>query len=170
MTYLTESELIKPQVGLTALTHEDEIGFVEVNFSEGSLLLTDSAGSFLRVPWEKTGQGDTPKGKLAVPEGNYTLVSYRILDRSREGEVWHLSATARSIMEIEVQAGEIAKVEIDPTIHIKQGFKRGMVSMSVSGMEKAGLTIYKNGKRIPMDWKLVAGEDESVADGKINYG
>jgi len=156
--YLTETDLAKPQVGL------------KVGFAEGSLMFRDAAGNIVRVPWESTGQKGVPKGKLAVPEGEYTLTSYRIVDRSREGEVWHVSATAKSIQEVSVVAGETVKVELDKTVHVKQRFKRGSIGMTITGMSAAGLSIYKNGKRIPMGWKLVTEKDEAVIHGKINYG
>ena len=41
--------------------------------------------------------------------------------------------------------------------------------MAITG-QKAGLTIYKDGKRIPVRYRLVDGEGAEVAAGKMNYG
>ncbi len=52
---------------------------------------------------------------------------------------------------------------------MKKRIHAGRVAMSITG-QKAGLTIYKAGKRIPIRYRLVDSEGTELAAGKMNYG
>lgn len=52
---------------------------------------------------------------------------------------------------------------------MKKRLHAGRVGMAITG-QKAGLTIYREGKRIPVRYRLVDAEGSELAAGKMNYG
>lgn len=148
----------------------EDVGYVVPSFEEGVLFLTDEEGQIFRLSWEQRQGEVTPKDRRrALPSGEYRLTSYRILDRSTE-DMWHIAATAKRIVDVKIVSGETEEIEIDRSIKLGQRFGQGMIFMSVQGMKKAGLSIYKNERRIPMGWQLNDRDGKEVQSGKINYG
>lgn len=149
--------------------HSGPAGFVDVNFAEGALFLKDRYDRIYRLHWGKTQEGESADVRRAIPPGTYTLIAYRIVDRSEE-DLWHIAVTSRSISRIEVKMNETTRVEIERSIGIGGELAGGRVNLLVQGQANAGLTIYKNGARIPIDWKLVDGDGRPLQSGAIRYG
>jgi len=138
------------------------------SFERGAALLRGADGNLVRLSWEDEDARTDPERALAV--GRYTLVGYRLLARDPEHETWHVSASAVKGVELDVQPGRTNTLEIDPTIQIvarKQGEGLGV---SVQGAGGAGLSIYAEGKRIPLGFRRLDAQGRTLAEGKIQYG
>ncbi len=138
------------------------------SFDRGALLLRDEEGTVLRLSWEEEAGADADR-RRALPAGDYKLISYRILLQDGE-ETWHLSATHSKIQEVTIQPGEDLRIEVDPRIHITGRIGHGRVSIAVQGEHKAGLSIYKDGRRIPMGYRIVGADEKELASGDYRYG
>ena len=171
-TWLRERPLPLPRVVTSAPDeHPKEHGVLVLpKDREAALVLEAADGSRLRVTWERDAEGTTADRRRAVPSGTYRILGLRQVDRSEEGKVWHTSATGAQLGELEVQAGERQEVQLDRTIEIGRGLVRGrQVAMTITHPSGAGLSIYADGLRISIGYKLLAG-DEVVRKGRMNYG
>ena len=130
-----------------------------------------SDGKLTRLAWETRGE-TTPDSTRArtLPAGEYTLVGYRIVDRSRAGEVWHLSGSGLKLRKIAVPASGDLRIDIAPKLSLKQRFDGGSAGMEIRGADGAGVSIYKNGHRIPVGYRVLGDKGEELARGKMNYG
>ncbi|MBI4616944.1 MAG: hypothetical protein HY720_25250 [Planctomycetes bacterium] len=148
-------------------------GFVVPSFPEGSLFLETPDGLPLRLEWGP--EDATAKDRRrALPPATYTLTGYRVVRRTEDGHVWFVSATSRGMREFSVNAGQETRVEIDETIRFElRGHRRHGeidVQMRISGEEGAGLTIYKDGKRIPIGYALDSSDGRRLSTGEMEYG
>jgi hypothetical protein len=149
---------------------EREAAVVTPSFAEGSLLLRGSDGKVVRLAWEPREGGAMPSDRRrAVPPGEYALIGYRIVERARDGKVWHVSASAPKIATLDLRAGATT-VEIDPTIEVAQRFDGRAIGMALRGEKDAGLTVYADGKRIRMRYRVLDGEGRELASGDVRYG
>lgn len=137
------------------------------SFDAGDLYLVDETGQSFRLSW--TGQEDGDARALALPAGEYVLKTYRIV-RDRGDERWHVSATKESIQEVEVRAGENTVVEIDDSIRVSSKLAIGQAQMMIAGEHGAGLSIYRDGKRIPIEFRVVDEKGALLASGHMRYG
>jgi hypothetical protein len=128
-------------------------------------LREDEGDAVYRLAWTDA-ESERPR---AIPAGTYRVVGYRIQRVDENGTPWHLSATGNSIAKLTLTPGATGQVDIDATVHVKKRFHAGRVAMAITG-QKAGLTIYKEGKRIPVRFRLADGEGTELAAGKMNYG
>lgn len=142
-------------------------GTLTSNISRGDLFLTDAQGKSFRLSWDT--KGKAKQEPRTLPAGKYRLRTYRI-EHEEKGVSWHVSGTAHKIQEIEVLAGKDVKVEIDPRIHIGTRVSGRMAMMKISGAKGAGLTIYRSGTRIPMEYILLDADKNELAAGTMEYG
>lgn len=106
-----------------------------------------------------------------MPTGTWGLIGYRVVRRDEDGSTWHTSVTAhKPLAEVVVRSGKRTEVKIDPAVGLGVKLVGGHVQAQVQGMKGNGLSIYKDGKRIPLGFRLLAKGDEVVAEGKIEYG
>ncbi len=147
---------------------EDDVGYVTLSEGIGALLVKDADGQDWRLSWE----GDEPGAdrRRGLPPGSYDVTGYRMIDRSREGEEWHISVTGVRHWKLEVDTGETLEVEVDATVHMRSGMRGKRATMSIVGMHGAGLSIYKDGRRIPINFRVTDSEGEVLAKGPMNYG
>lgn len=136
-----------------------------------------------RLEWKSSDQHQ----RLALPPGHYTITGYRLARTDKQGKIWFLSATSHGHRKIQVGAGKVARVEIDPRIHLstsaaaQAGKLRG--SMMISGdsaggrhgnllkaPRRIGLSIYRSGKRIPIPYRILDSTDSELAAGTMKYG
>ena len=144
---------------------------ITTSFDEGSLLLRNADLKILRLAWEARGDEARNWAKArTLPAGEYTLVGYRIVDRSRAGEVWFVAASGTKLRKIEVPASGELRIDIPSTLSVKQRFDGASAGMEIRGADKAGVSIYKNGKRIPIGYRVLAPDGKELASGKMNYG
>lgn len=145
---------------------EDE-GTVTSNITDGELLLVDESGKGFRLVWSTS--GESVSQPRALPAGEYQLRNYRI-ERDHKGTSWHISATALAIQKLEVLSGENLEVTIDPRIMISSTVSASMGGMRIAGDHGAGLSIYREEKRIPVEYELVDNHGATRAKGAMNYG
>lgn len=148
------------------------MGTVTLARGEAALVLKGRAGELYRLSWERVGGQPVERDRRrALPAGEYEILSLRQVDRTRAGEVWHTSATGRQLGRLVVEDGETESIEVDATIRIGRGLRAGkQVAMTVTHPTGAGLTIYKDGRRIPVAYRLVAADGEVLRHGPMNYG
>ncbi len=147
---------------------QDEVGYVTLPEGFGAVLVKDADGLAWRLSWE--GDDAEADRRRALPPGTYSVTGYRLIDRSREDALWHISVTGIRGWKLEVDAGETEEIEVDATVHMRAGMRNGSASMSIVGMHGAGLSIYKDGRRIPISYKITDDEGEVLAKGPMNYG
>lgn len=137
-------------------------------FERGALLLRGEDGHVVRLSWEE--RGTDADRRRALPAGKYALVGYRLIRADEHGVPWHVSAGGKTIRELELAASSEQGVEIDPAILMAPNVKHEDFGVSVQGESGAGLTIYKDGKRIPLGYRRLDAHGKPLAEGKINYG
>ncbi len=138
---------------------------------EAALLLRSSEGDVHRVSWEKVKGREVPGDRRrAIPAGVYRVLGVSLVDRSRKGEVWHTSSSGRQLGEIDVDEGEELAFAPDPTISIRRGLRGERAAMGITSPAGAGLSIYKDGRRIPISYRLTTGDERAAAKGRMNYG
>lgn len=143
------------------------------SFERGAVLLRAEDGSAVRISWEDdlpSKDAASTDQRRALPAGRYTLVGYRVIARDARGKTWHVSASAVKGVTFDVQAGRANTLEIDPTIQIVERAQPDGLGVSVQGVNGAGLSIYKEGKRIPIGIRRLDAEGRTLAEGKISYG
>lgn len=121
----------------------------------------------MRLSWE---EGEDPGGPRALPEGRYTLVGYRILADDAAGKPWHVSATGASIRKIVIESGANESLDIDESIRIESRVHAGRIQVAIRGEHGAGLSIYKEGRRIPLGYRLLDAAGAELGSGSIEYG
>lgn len=135
------------------------------SFERGAVLLRASDGHLLRLTWEDGGAERTRR----LAPGKYELVGYRLLARAAD-VTWHVAATATKKKPLVLEAERVTTLEIDPTITVEERVQRDGLQVAVLGQDRAGLSIYRAGKRIPLAFRRL-GEGGAVrGEGKITYG
>ncbi len=72
-----------------------------------------------------------------------------------------------------ITEGKPLKIKIDPAVQITSRLAaNGQVQMMVAGAgsERTGATLYKNGKRIPMGYRVLGVDGKALREGSITYG
>ena len=133
--------------------------------------MRDADGQVTRLAWEARGDAPRdPSKQRTLPAGKYTLIGYRIVDRSRNGEVWHISGSGMKLRKLEVPASGEMRIEVAPKLTVKQRFDGASAGFEIRGSDGAGVTVYKNGKRIPMGYRLLGDKGDELDRGTMNYG
>jgi hypothetical protein len=170
--YLVAQPLPLPRVVDTGAAPAAGEGWVVPGFERGAVLLRAEDGKLVRLSWE--GEASTedanPERRRALAPGSYALAGYRLQLRDAQGKSWHVSASAVKGVTLDVQAGRASRLEIEPTIRISEKAQSDGLNVSVQGVKGAGLTIYKEGKRIPLAFRRLDGEGRVLGEGKIQYG
>ena len=146
-------------------------GLLTPEFSLGSLILKRADGKFFRLSWEGERDGREPR---ALPPGTYSLTGYRLIRKDPEGRRWFISATSHGIRRIEIRPGEKQKIALDDTIRIQKALipagERADVRMMIQGEHHSGLSIYRDGKRIPIAYRVTDAKGDVLAQGSMTYG
>ena len=146
-------------------------GSVVVNFEEGSLFLKNGAGEYFRLEWAKGAPADR---RRALPAGDYTLTHYRIVRRDEKGSEWFIAATSRAIRKLTVKAGEELRVELTEFIGLnfraRVAGNGAVIQSGLSGEPCAGLSIYRDCKRIDLGYKIIDPAGKELAAGMLEYG
>jgi hypothetical protein len=181
--FLKRGELDPPHAVLwSASPASDDSGFVTVSFSDGSLFLKDDNGRVFRLAWESAGEHAPPdlraiksnQRRRALPPGKYTISGYRVIRRDHEGREWFISATGPNIRRIELQPNQHHHVELSETINVNckaRAKATGVaIQMTLFGEQHSGLTIYRDGRRIPMRFVVTSASGAQLAAGSMDYG
>jgi hypothetical protein len=144
-------------------------GALVPGFERGAALLRDPGGKVWRLSWEEPEAAGADR-RRALPAGSYELVGYRLIRADQAGVAWHVSATGPNGRAIEVAAGKEARLELNPTIRIGKRLQGKRLAVEVRGEEKMGLSIYRDGRRVPIAFRLLDERGREVDSGKIEYG
>ena len=158
-------------------------------------MLRDAKKRVLRIAWEprtpkdikpKNRRKGTPVGRKlkasaavnnsrALDPGVYNVIGYRVIRHDKAGVGWFVSGTeSRGIKRITVVAGSRQKIDIDPAIAVdcvslrtKTGLR---ILMTITGHNESGLTIFRQGRRIGIEYRVLDEQGRSVAEGVMKYG
>lgn len=157
------------------------LGFIEPSFERGALMLKDAKDQVYRLSWNE-GQGQDASAakeagenlskdrRRALPAGPYRLVGYRLIKTDENDQRWDLSASHPKLRTLDIQQGEVEKVTIDETITMRHRISAKRFGLTVIGESPAGLTLYRDGKRIGIEFELVDAAGEVRQEGKLRYG
>tara|TARA_Y100000758_G_scaffold231956_2_gene168729 strand:- start:849 stop:1145 length:297 start_codon:yes stop_codon:yes gene_type:complete len=98
-----------------------------------------------------------------------------VIRHDKAGVGWFVSGTeSRGIKRITVVAGSRQKIDIDPAIAVdcvalrtKTGLR---ILMTITGHNESGLTIFRQGRRIGIEYRVLDEQGRSVAEGVMKYG
>lgn len=106
--------------------------------------------------------------KRAVPAATYRLFGYRIV----KGD-WMISTTGGR-GEVELRRGADRALDVSSTVHVnlKARRQRGQVRVQfgITNGQHMGLSIYKEGKRVPLTYTLLDDAGNELASGSMQYG
>ena len=111
----------------------------------------------------------------ALPAGKYTLTEYRIVRRDSQGRWWFIAASsANGIRQLQIQAGRRERVDVSDAIHVQCSTRLGkmgvMIGAAIQGEGRSGLSIYREGKKIPIHYTVQSALGEVLAAGPMQYG
>jgi hypothetical protein len=142
-------------------------GSVSSSFKAGVVMLENVKRESFRLSWTK---GESGKQRLrSLPAGEYRLRTFRI-EELLDGQLWHISASAPNIQRVLVREGEHLTLELESNIKMKSKLKGKAVMMGISSSNGAGLSIYRDGVRIPISYKVLDAHGKPEAKGSMNYG
>lgn len=152
-----------------------DVGFITPGFEQGALFLKNTAGSFYRLEWSaQAASGEAADRRRAVPAGEYTLTGYRVIRRDKAGTIWFISATGTNLRRVTVRPGVEQQAPVDDAIRITGGAhpERGGVAIHVmlAGIKGSGLSIYRDGRRIDIGYRLADAKQRELARGALAYG
>ena len=148
---------------------EPKTGAIRADVEDAFAIVVDEEGTPTRLSWEKSereSRDESPLRELAP--GRYRVIRYGVA-REEEDATWRISVTGRKILELEVKTGEETKLELSAHIRVGRHLAHGQVSMTIQDRNKAGLTIYKDGARIPVEY-VVEKDGRELARGQVRYG
>lgn len=148
------------------------MGYVVPSFKRGSLVAKDGHGRQYRLSWEA--DQASAERRRALPPGQYTVSNYRISRQDRAGNEWFVSASARTIMRFSVAAGKTVNVTVPDAIQMRcEATSVGAevrVQMVIQGVHHSGLSIYRDGKRVPVKYQITDANGAALAQGAMQYG
>jgi len=131
-------------------------------------------GGPIRLAWEPMDDGEVKGTKRAVAAGTYEMTGYRILRTDKQDRPWFISVTGLKETPFKVKRGKTKKLELDDSIRVTFSAKpRGeglRFRMNFQGENKGGLTMYLEGKRIPIRYRIVDRKGKEIASGAMTYG
>ena len=145
---------------------------------EGELFLRGPRHQRYRLKWKKADKDR----RRALPVGRYTITGYRIVRKDKNDVPWFVSTTSNGYRKLVVKPGEVSRIKIDPAVYLKaegtlhEGTLRAQ--MMVNGerhgglhhRHQVGLSIYRQGKRIPIAYRALDRQGKVVASGTMKYG
>lgn len=183
IAFLKTDELKPPRAVVAAPNKEAAAaGFLTASFAEGTLFLKSARGEHYRLEWpkeqRKPSAEPTPKAapdrRRALPPGEYILTGYRVVRRDAKEVEWFISATSPNLRRVALKAGEEQRVQVDETIHLTalaQPSDGGVkIQAKITGEERSGMSIYRDGKRIEIGYRLVDAQKKELGSGTMHYG
>jgi hypothetical protein len=109
-----------------------------------------------------------PKGPApGAPPGTYRVRSTRITRGN-----WIISASAGPEPVLTVK--DKAELKVDETVRFEGLAKRRggklQLGFNIKGTDGRGLSVYKDGKRVPVTYRVLAKDGAVVAEGTMAYG
>lgn len=140
---------------------------MRAGFDRSSVLLRTGEGKFVRLDWEAGGGAEK---SIVLAPGTYQIRGYRILRRGKDGADWFISGIPPKPIDVLVQSGRTLTLLSDDTIVIASKNASGNLGMEIRGLQRSGVSIYRDGKRIPISYELLDAAGKVVESGRMNYG
>ena len=103
-----------------------------------------------------------------MPVGTYRLFGYRLV-----ADDWMISTTGGQ-GEVALARGTERALELSSTIHLDLSVRRqrGQVQaqLGITNGQNMGLSIYKDGARVPLTYTMLDGGGNELASGTLEYG
>ncbi|MCI0376175.1 MAG: hypothetical protein L0215_01080 [Gemmataceae bacterium] len=151
----------------------DGDGFVTPSFEEGSLPLRNKAGKYFRLVWEKRA-GERPGDlRRALEPGVYQVAGYHVARHDPQGKDWFVWFNTKHGDTVRVHKGQTASVKVDDAIQLDcrpKASAHGIeIIARVAGERHASITIYKEGKRVPLGYRVTDTNQRVLAEGPLGY-
>jgi len=147
-------------------TADAPVSKVTSNIPRGSVVLAGEGG-LVRLTWKKD-----QRAHYLAP-GPYRIRNARIVEKKGK-DTWFLSSTEPRGPVLQVEGGSPLHLRL--TRRIVFGGKahwKGrelFLGFSLRDAKGRGLSIYRNGKRVPIRYELLSAEGRRLKSGKMNYG
>lgn len=143
---------------------------IEPVFPAGTVVLAGKDGE-VQLAWTKDEKGRA----RPVPPGEYRIRTVRI-ERERDEIVWTISQAGPNGRTLQLEKGKTLKLEFEELIVfriVKTKRKQKNVlrlGVSLTGTDRRGITIYRDGKRVPITYLFRTETRRIIWRGKMNYG
>ena len=156
----------------------EKSGYVVCDLEEGELFLRGPAHKVYRLKWRKT---DKDRRRV-LPVGRYSVTGYRVVRRDKKGVPWFISTTSHGYRKLVVRSNREARVRVDPVVlvNVRAEMEAGTLhaQMTINGKRPGrllrkhpiGLSIYRDGKRIPVGYRFLDRRGQVIARGTFKYG
>lgn len=165
MEYLESRPLSLPEVLDAARPASAGEATVLPSFKRGAALLRASDGRLLRLSWDEPAS----ERRRALAAGRYELLGYRLVTES-DGSTWHISGSGLRSVTLEFMHGGTHMLVIDPSLRLEERLQSDGVQVALLGHERAGVSLYKDYKRVPLRYRRLDEAGVSLAEGKLDYG
>jgi len=115
-----------------------------------------------------------PRARHLRP-GSYRLRTIRI-EREHEGKHWFISSTGPAGKPRELAAGKALRIDASAEVHFEGVVRRKgkgkelQLGFSIKSAAGRGLSVYRDGKRVPVTYELLARDGKVVVSGPMTYG
>ncbi|MHC4550974.1 MAG: hypothetical protein ACYTEZ_19665 [Planctomycetota bacterium] len=134
----------------------------------GSVTLAGPRGDVTLV-WN----GETKERARALPPGVYRVRTTRV-ERTKDGTHWFISSTSPPRAPVAVRAGKTTHVRVGDTVHFESRVRRHgnelRLGFAIKGADGRGLSVYKDGRRVPVTFNVLSKKGRVLASGTMNYG
>jgi len=135
-------------------------------FAAGSIVL-QRGDRLMTLHWSK----DDKDRRRRLAAGEYLVRTMRI-ERQKEGTWWFLSSTGPAKRKLHLKKG--TKLSIDDSVMFRSiARRRGdklQLGFGITTKDKRGLSIYRDGKRVPVTYRVLDKKGKVLAQGTMNYG
>lgn len=168
MKWLGKQSARAPELAPTqdSSTADRPVSKVTSNIPRGTVVLAGEGG-LVRLTWKKGQQAHY------LAPGPYRIRNVRIVEKKGKN-TWFLSSTQPRGQVLQVEEGSPLHLRL--TRRILFGGKahwKGRELFLGFGLRDAqgrGLSIYRNGKRVPIRYELLSADGRRLQSGKMNYG
>ena len=174
IAYLKSDAATKPAVvdAASDAGTDGEVGLVTSTIAHGELFLRPKGrkAELFRLRWAP----DDEARARPVPVGVYPVIGYRHIQKAADGAPWIWSSCSNGFRELEVKSDETVACDVKTGLKMNTRalFRKGKhrVGLLFMAAKKLGHTLYRNGRRIPIEWQCLDAEGEVLAKGAMRYG
>lgn len=172
ITYLKSKSAAKPRTVASCPPIPDpKAGRVTSNIGHGELFLhlKGHREKRIRLRWEPGGDRERE-----LPAGTYEVTGYRRVAAAQDGAEWIWSTTAPVYRELTVTAGQTVQLDVRRKLVVKaRAFTKKdkqRVALVLQAERRLGNTLYRNGRRIQIQWQCLDKQGRVLSKGKMRYG
>ncbi len=146
-----------------------EPAWVRSNLEQGSIILQGPNGD-VALDWKK----DDSQRVRGIPPGTYRLRTVRV-ERLQDKVHWCLSSTTPPKKRLKLGSDKKITLKVPDTVHFhgkvhRKGKRQLQLGFGIHSRNHHGLSIYRDGKRVPVAYKVLSTKGKALAWGKMNYG